>query len=233
MKSYEPREKRLLLVRRNERLTALAGILLLVIITVELLITADLHALIPIHIFIGVVLSGPLIVKLFSAGYRFVRYYAKHPEFVEHGPPNIWLRLLAPALVLMTILVFVSGFGLALAGPTNSHLFFDIHAASTALWIPLVAVHVYAHIRKARRLIASDWNRQSADRVPGRTGRLRFTLTGLVVGLLAAVLMIPVSTPWDHWIISPVLPTPLVLGVMAAVFGIIIAVPLLRDARDS
>lgn len=217
-------------VKRNERLTALAGSVLLVIIVLELIITANLHALIPVHIFIGVLLAGPLLVKMFSTGFKFFRFYSKHPAFVEKGPPHILLRLLAPLLVLITLVVFVSGFGLAWVGPTHSHLLFDIHAASTFVWIPLVAVHVYAHIRKASKLIASDWSRESKDPVSGRTGRLRFTLVGVALGLLAAIVMIPVSSQWDHWGIQAGIPTPLALGLIIAIFAVLIAIPLLPNA---
>ena len=56
----------------NERLTALAGAVLLVLILVELVSSANLHALLPLHIFVGVLLAGPLVVKLGSTGYRFL-----------------------------------------------------------------------------------------------------------------------------------------------------------------
>lgn len=222
-----------LAVLRNERLTALAGSVLLVLIVVELIITVDLHALIPVHIFIGMVLSGPLLIKLFSTGYRFVRYYTGHPAFVQSGPPHPILRLLAPALLLFTLLVFVSGLGLAISGPTQSGLWFKIHAASTALWIPLVAVHVYAHIRKAAKGVTSDWGSRSQLRVSGRAGRLRFTLLGLALGLIGALVMIPISSPWAHWTIESGIPSPLALGLAAAVVGIVIAAQLLRGNRDA
>lgn len=218
-------------VIRNERLTALAGAVLFVLIVTELVITANLHALISVHIFVGVLLSGPLVIKLCSTGYRFARYYAKSPAFVQEGPPNIWLRLLAPVLVFITILVFISGFALAIVGPTHMGLFFKIHAVCVALWIPLIAVHVYAHIRKVPRLIASDWRNQRQKRVSGRAGRLGVNVFGLIVGGIAAIVMIPVSAPWSHWRIGAGLPSPLVLGIVAAVFAVLIAIPIFKKAN--
>jgi hypothetical protein len=61
----------------NERLTALAGALLLALIAAELVTAAYLHALLSLHVFVGVLLAGPLAVKLASTGYRFVGYYAR------------------------------------------------------------------------------------------------------------------------------------------------------------
>lgn len=219
---------KLISVLRNERLTATAGAILLVLIIAELIITANLHALITVHIFVGVLLCGPLVVKMGSTGYRFLRYYSKNPAFVKNGPPNPLLRLLAPFLVLMTLLVFISGIGLAIVGPHHMGLLFDIHAASVAMWLPLLAVHVYAYLRKVSRLIGGDWGRQAAQRVRGRGGRLGLNLAALVVGLIAAIVMMPVSNQWSHWRIGQGLPSPLVAGLFAAVVAVWIGIPLLR-----
>jgi hypothetical protein len=84
----------------NERLTALAGAVLLVLILVEIVSAAYLHALLPIHIFVGVLLAGPLVVKLGSTGYRFLRYYTKSPAYVRSGPPRLPLAGVVAALLL-------------------------------------------------------------------------------------------------------------------------------------
>src|SRR2546423_14351137 len=70
----------------NERLTALAGAGLLVLILLELVSSANLHALLPLHIFVGVFLAGPLFVKLCSARYRFVAYFTQSPTHVHSWP---------------------------------------------------------------------------------------------------------------------------------------------------
>jgi len=58
----------------NERLTAWAGVVLLVLLAVELVTTVSLRSMMALHVFIGVALVGPLVIKLGSVGYRFVRY---------------------------------------------------------------------------------------------------------------------------------------------------------------
>ncbi|GCF11192.1 hypothetical protein KDI_47560 [Dictyobacter arantiisoli] len=55
----------------NERLTALAGSVLLVLILVELVSSAYLQALMPIHIFVGVLLAGPSLPDTF-----FMRFFS-------------------------------------------------------------------------------------------------------------------------------------------------------------
>ena len=126
----------------NERLTALAGAVLLVLILLELVSSANLHALLPLHIFVGVFLAGPLVVKLGSTGYRFVRYYTKSPAYVHSGPPRLPLRVLAPLLLVTTLAVVGSGIGLVVAGPAQAGLLRPLHSVSVVLWLALIAVHV-------------------------------------------------------------------------------------------
>src|SRR5256884_3155853 len=78
----------------NERMTALAGAVLLVLILVEIVTSARLRTLLSAHVFVGVLLAGPLAVKIGSTGYRFLRYYTRSPAFVHRGPPRLALRLL-------------------------------------------------------------------------------------------------------------------------------------------
>ncbi|MDP4084479.1 MAG: hypothetical protein Q8934_07660 [Bacillota bacterium] len=211
-------------IERNKRLTAIAGTVLFVLIMAELVITANLRALISYHIFVGVLLSGPLVIKMCSTGYRFFRYYTKSPDFVKAGPPNILLRLLAPFLVVFTILVMMSGFGLIVGGHAYKGLFFKIHAASVAIWLPLLAVHIYAYIRKASHLTANDW---IGYRVSGRKGRLVINVAAIIVSSIAASLL----TPWHHGGHGQGIPSPLALGIVAAVIAVLIAIPVLRMTK--
>jgi hypothetical protein len=80
-------------IERNKRMTSIAGTILFVLILSELVITANMDGLRSEHILVGVLLAGPLVVKMCSTGYRFFRYYTKSPEFVRSGPPNILLRV--------------------------------------------------------------------------------------------------------------------------------------------
>src|SRR6266581_7507453 len=66
----------------NARLTALAGAVLFVLMVVELVTVANLRAGLPLHVLVGVLLAGPLAVKLSSTGYRFLRYYTGSPAYV-------------------------------------------------------------------------------------------------------------------------------------------------------
>ncbi len=86
----------------NERMTTLAGAVLLVLIVVELVTVPTLRALLSVHVFVGVLLVGPLAVKIGSTGYRFLRYYTRSPAFVRKGPPRLALRVLSPLILAAT-----------------------------------------------------------------------------------------------------------------------------------
>ncbi|HXX77238.1 MAG TPA: hypothetical protein VEI53_02005, partial [Ktedonobacteraceae bacterium] len=103
----------------NERMTALVGTVLLVLIVAEIMIAAKMHVLLPIHIFVGVLLTFPLFLKIGSTGYRFLHYYTGSPAFVRKGPPRLEMRLLAPLLLLASLSLVTSGITLALLGPTT------------------------------------------------------------------------------------------------------------------
>ena len=55
-------------VAGNERLTALAGAVLLALIGAELVTISTIRALLSVHVFVGVLLAGPLAVKTASTG---------------------------------------------------------------------------------------------------------------------------------------------------------------------
>ncbi len=232
MKQRRALDSQLRMVMRNERLTAITAAVLLVGFIVELLVTANLSRLIMIHIFIGTLLAGPLIVKLFSVGYRFVGYYTKSPGFVAKGPPNIWLRILAPFFIVDTLVLFISGLALALEGSPGNRLLFLLHAGTAALWVPMLAVHVYAHIRQVPRAIVRDWTEPSRKAVGGRIKRLRINILALILGAIGGAILTAMAAPWRHVQFAPVIPTPLVLGVVAAFFGVLVGIPLLRGGRE-
>src|SRR6478672_6065648 len=87
----------------NERLTAAAGALLIVLLAVIGVTIIQLGPLLSVHMFVGMVLLGPLALKLASTGYRFARYYTANPRYRRKGPPLLPLRLLAPIVVLSTL----------------------------------------------------------------------------------------------------------------------------------
>ena len=60
----------------NGQLTTVAGALLLPLLAVIGVTLLQLRTLLWVHLFVGMLLIGPLALKMGSTGYRFVRYYA-------------------------------------------------------------------------------------------------------------------------------------------------------------
>src|SRR5438067_878831 len=143
--------------RANERLTAVASAALLPLLVVVLAATPKLDALVTVHVFVGVMLVGPLTVKLGSVGYRFVRYYAGSSAYVRQGPPHLGLRLLAVPLVLTTVVIIASGIGLLVVGPSDPAPFLVLHNATFVLWLPIAAIHVLAYVRRLPALVREEW----------------------------------------------------------------------------
>ena len=157
----------------NERTIALAGAVLLLLILVELVTVPILRTLLAVHVFVGVLLAGPLAVKLASTGYRFVRYYRGSPAFVRKGPPRLALRVLAPLLVLTTLVLVGSGIGLLVTGPSHPGPVIFLHGISFVLWLPMVAIHLFAYLRRVPRLIGDDWSNHRPEPVSPRGRPIR------------------------------------------------------------
>jgi hypothetical protein len=215
-------------VAGNERLTALAGAVLLVLILVELVSSASLHALMPIHIFVGVGLCGPLLVKLGSTGYRFLRYYTRSPAYTRKGPPHLALRVLAPLLLVTTLVVIGSGIGLVVTGPAQAGLLLPMHNLSVLVWLSLIAIHVCAYIWRTPRLVADDWRKPSGRSLQRARGlRLSVNLGALLAGTVAAILLFPGTAPWVIWSqTTQMIPAPLIVGLIIAALALLVIRPL-------
>lgn len=211
----------------NERITALAGAVLLVLLLAEIVSAAILHTLMSIHVFVGVLLVGPLVVKLGSTGWRFLRYYTRSPAFVHRGPPLLTLRLMGPLLIAATLVVIGSGIGLVITGPRNASLLLPLHGLSVLVWLPLIAIHVFAHILQVPRLVADDWSNSSVKNIiAGRGLRLGINLGALLAGAAAAILLFPGAAPWTIWILTnEAVPAPMIVGAVVAIFALLVMRP--------
>jgi hypothetical protein len=184
----------------NELLTAATGGLLIVLLAVIGLTIVALRPLLSIHLFVGMLLIGPVALKLGSTGYRFVRYYTANPSYRRKGPPLLHLRLIAPIVVLSTVVVLASGVALLFAGPGSRDTLLPIHKASFIIWVAFTGLHVLAHLPTMLRGMRTDYGRspQWSRYVDGRAGRA-FSLAGaLTGGVVLAILVIPQFEPWLH-----------------------------------
>src|SRR3954447_14424672 len=121
-------------VAANARLTGAAAAALLVLLAAEGATIPLIGQLLGPHIFIGMLLIPPVLLKLGSTGYRFARYYSGNPAYVRKGPPPLALRLLAPGVVFTTLALFGTGVALLVAGPPSNTLKFA-HKLSFIAWV--------------------------------------------------------------------------------------------------
>jgi len=214
-------------VAGNGRLTALASAVLVVLLFIEIATTPALSALVQPHVFIGVLLAGPLLVKLGSTGYRFFRYYAGAPAYVRKGPPRLALRLLAPLLVVTTLALMATGVALLVTGPDDPGPFVGLHNLTFVLWLPIFAIHVFAYVGRLPGLIAADRRGLQADVVPGRALRIDLNAGALLLGAILAIVALPAAAPWPSSVfVAQALPGPLIAGTVVMLVALLAVRPL-------
>jgi hypothetical protein len=184
----------------NERLTAATGALLIVLLAVIGVTILRIHPLLSVHLFVGILLIPTVLLKMLSTGYRFVRYYTADPRYRRKGPPELSLRVIAPMVMLSTVVVFVSGVALLFAGPGSREPLFSIHKYSFFIWIAVTALHVLGHLPAMQQTLRADYSRSAhlSGDVTGRAGRVLALSSALVAGVVLAVLVIPEFGPWIH-----------------------------------
>ena len=180
----------------NERLTAASGAVLFLLLAALGVTILSIGQLLSAHFFIGMLLIPPVLLKLGSTGWRFVRYYRGSPAYVAKGPPLLALRLLAPVVVLSTVAVFATGVALLVEGPQRG-IVVGLHKASFVVWLAATAVHVLVYVWRVPRLTAADWRLEAHG--PGGLNARRLLVAGAVVaGAILAVATVHDATPWEH-----------------------------------
>jgi hypothetical protein len=186
----------------NERLTAATGAMLIVLLAVLGVTILQVRQLIWIHLFVGMLLIPPVLLKMGTTGYRFARYYTSDPAYRRKGPPEAMLRLFAPLVVLTSVIVFASGVALLFVGPSSRGTLLPIHKVSFFAWLAVMALHVLGHMpgmsAPLRADFASAGTAQFSSDITGRSGRVLALAGALVGGVVLAVLVIPEFAPWVH-----------------------------------
>ena len=189
----------------NERLTAATGAVLLVLFAAEGFTILSVHQLITLHFFLGMLLIGPVALKIGAVVYRFARYYSGAPEYRRKGPPAPLLRLLGPFVLVTSVGVIGTGVMLAVTGSAAGPWLF-LHKAFFVLWFGVMTVHVLAYVWRLPRLIGSDLRGPAglsrphgalASRVlAGRTTRWLLLVASIAGGLLVAAMTVHLAGPW-------------------------------------
>jgi hypothetical protein len=184
-------------VEGNARLTSTTGIILFILFAAIGITLLSIRRLVLPHVFIGFLLIPPVALKLGSTGYRFLRYYLGDTRYQVAGPPVIELRLLAPVVVVSTVVVFWSGVTLWVGGDSLGWLgrsWLSWHKLSFIFWIFATGIHVLAYIVKAGELGLADFI--DGHRVRGALTRQGLLAAGLVLGIVLAIAMLSLRTPF-------------------------------------
>jgi hypothetical protein len=183
-------------VESNARLTGSVAAVLFVLLAAEGITILRVRGLLSAHVFIGMLLIPPVVVKMGSTTYRMVRYYLGAPAYRRKGPPPAVLRLLGPFVVILTVVVLASGVALLLAGPSWRSSLLLLHKASFVLWFGAMAIHVLAHLVDTAKLAPRDWMRRTRRDVSGAGPRQWLIAASLVVGAVLGFMLLGHVGPW-------------------------------------
>jgi hypothetical protein len=186
----------------NEQLTAITGVALIALLAVLGVTIVRIGQLLWLHLFLGLLLLGPVLLKLGSTGYRFLRYYTRDAVYRSKGPPERALRAMAPIVVLSTLVVFVTGVILLFNGPRGRSSLVLIHKVSFIVWLVFIAIHVLAHLPSLGRslravpIAAHESGPPVGSARSGAVGRWIALGGAIVAGAVLAIVLIPHFGAW-------------------------------------
>ena len=183
----------------NERLTAATGAVLLVLFAAEGVTILFIHQLITVHFFLGMLLLGPVALKVATVCYRFFRYYTGAREYRRKGPPAPLLRLLGPFVLGTSVGVLGTGVMLGVTGSAAGPWLF-LHKAFFVLWFGVMSIHVLAYAWRLPKIIGSDLGGSGFNRartvLAGRSTRWLLVTASILCGLVIALMTVHLAAPW-------------------------------------
>ena len=130
-------------------------------------------------------------MKLASTGWRFARYYTRSSAYVAHGPPQMAMRLLAPLLVVATVVLFGSGVAMGLLHGNALQIARRLHGPASVIWLLLLGLHVLVYLGRALRDTAGDVGPADPAPVRGKAARRYALATAVVCGLVLGGALVP------------------------------------------
>ncbi|HEY2311926.1 MAG TPA: hypothetical protein VGH46_12535 [Gaiellaceae bacterium] len=182
----------------NERLTAAVGLLLLIPILVEVAtVLLGVHTFMSVHVFVGLALIPPVLLKLGSTTWRFMRYYTRSRPYVALGPPQLAMRVLAPLFVAATIVLFGSGVAMGVLHGQALDWARRLHGPASVIWLLLLGLHVLVYFTRAVRRTVDDAAPEQRSRARGAAVRGLALAGAIVSGVVIAAATVPAQ---HHWI---------------------------------
>ena len=180
----------------NERLTSITGAVLFVLLGLIGITVLQVRSLLPEHLLLGFVLIPPLGLKMFSTGYRFIRYYTGDAVYRRAGPPRLMLRLIAPVVVISTVALFATGLELWAFGLRFGPVWVAAHKLSFVIWLPFILVHAFSYFNKSADAVAGELS----GKTPGGAFARRSLVVGsLVAGIVLALASLTYASPFVYF----------------------------------
>lgn len=180
----------------NAKLTAMTGATLLAGFAIEGITVLEVRRLLVVHFLVGLLLIGPVLLKIASTAYRFVRYYTGSASYVRKGPPAPVLRVLGPLVIATSVAVLGTGVVLAVAGPGTGQWLF-LHKVSFILWFGVMTIHVLTYAPRLPALLAARPRDGGAGTtIPGRAARWLALAASLALGVGIAAVTMNLSAKW-------------------------------------
>jgi hypothetical protein len=198
----------------------MTGAVLLILLLVECYTILHIGQLITLHVFLGMLLLGPVVLKAASVLYRFVRYYTGNGPYRRKGAPRPLLRVIGPVIMLLTACVFGSGVMLAVTGPSGfgpPSGWLEIHRISFIAWAFFITIHVLAYVWRVPGLLFAEARgvsgaqgqagghadagrhaRRAVEVLGGRGTRLALLIASLLAGLVIALLTVHLAGQWQN-----------------------------------
>ncbi len=183
----------------NERLTAAAGIVLVVLTLIELAsLLLGLQTFMSLHVFVGLALIPPVLLKLGSTGWRFLHYYARNRAYRLKGAPQLAMRLLAPVIVAATVVLFASGVAMGFLHGSALQQARNLHGPASVVWLIGIGIHVLVYLKRALSDAARDLFPRTRAAVRGARPRTLLLLAAVAAGLVAGVATVPLQHRWEN-----------------------------------
>ena len=180
-------------VAGNERLTALAGALLLVLLFLLGITALGIRQLLPQHFLLGILVLPLLGLKIASTGYRFVRYYTGDAAFRRAGPPQLAMRLIAPIVVVSTVSLFATGLELWFFGLRFGAAWVAAHNVSFLIWLPFTAMHALTYVNRSAEAVRAELSSPPGD---GALTRRSLVIGSLVAGAVFGIASLSYASPF-------------------------------------
>ena len=181
----------------NERLTAMTGAVLLVLFVAECLTLLNIGNLLTLHVFLGMLLLGPVSLKIGSTLWRFTRYYTGSAAYVRRGPPGPLQRVTGPFVVLTTLAVLGTGIMLLVEGSgPGGGPWIQLHHMSFLLWALVILIHLASYVPRLPRMLSGQPAERARTVLAARTTRWLLLFGSLTLGLGLAFATYHLSAEW-------------------------------------